>query len=325
MQNNTNWKLCTISDLMHHANFNGFGNVYNDMRLNLKEFINTTHKPVDFFYNKENKLWDIDLTKQDMDSTAVYNFAKTHWLVNDIAVNGCSFLPQLNINDWHITAHPGTYRFYALVYNNMLTGDILIYDYDNLLNTVPALTQEELHKHVESGFMRYREVEQLQKKQEKAGYTGYHEVDKTINYIIKENFYELRKLYSTFTIYICHDAPPQIMHDIKHTYNVTIKRLPVVKDSIFYIPYLEKFKGVSVFLNYKITRDVNNNFDFNMLYSLDTIDDVCYTKDMQIIIFNNASSGCKRLIPSIIQQSKSSYLKQLKWCKKKKVIDYNEI
>ena len=325
MQNNTYWKLCTISDLIHHPNFNGFGNVYHDMRNNFKEFVNTTHKPLEFFYNKAIKTWDIDRTKQDMDSNAVYNFVKTHWLVNDIAVNGCSFLPQLSIKKWAITAHPGTYRFYALLYNNMLTAEVLLNDKDNLLDTISTITTNELYKHVESGFMRYRDIAKLETRSESAGYDGYHEIDSTINYIVKENFHELKKLYSTFTIYIRHDVSPQIVHDIKHTYNVTIKRLPIIKNSVFYIPYLENFKGVSVFLNYNTTRDINNNFDFNMLYSLDTIDDVCYTADSQIIIFNNASTGCKRLIPAIIQQSKSSYLKQLKWCKKRKVINYNEI
>ena len=85
----------------------------------------------------------------------------------------------------------------------------------------------------------------------------------------------------------------------------------------FLIPAVEKFKGISIYIGSK--DDIKRDFTPLLLY-LDVNDDVAYVPESSIMIFNNSTHNCRKLIPGIVEESTRHYLETFKWSNKVSII-----
>ena len=102
-----------------------------------------------------------------------------------------------------------------------------------------------------------------------------------------ENYYDLFNLYTAgVTLYINYDVDTTVCKHFKDRFGFNVKKLPNSINAQFYIPSSNEFKGVGIYLNYTTSEEIEKMFTLDLLYNLDFIDDVCYTEDRKILIFN---------------------------------------
>ena len=101
-----------------------------------------------------------------------------------------------------------------------------------------------------------------------------------------ENYYDCFDLYTAgVTLYINYDVDTTVCKHFKDRFGFNVKKL-INLNAQFYISFNE-FKGVGIYLNYTTSsQEIENMFTLDLLYNLDFIDDVCYTEDRKILIFN---------------------------------------
>ena len=182
-------------------------------------------------------------------------------------------------------------------------------------------------KIINKGFLRNRitYTEENIEEESKLSYTEYHENQNNHDVNIKINYQELMKIYKDkITIFLPHGVTENVLYSIKD-YNFEIKNLEKIKHAEFFIPHNCNYKGIGIFADVNTGLEFENNFRPTMLYSLDTIDDLAYTDNQKIMIFNNSSIGCRRLIPGIINESKAEYLNKFMWTKKTSRILQNDL
>ena len=327
-------KLVSVKDILRHEDHMHLDHYLGLMEDNLKTFIkNRNSKSITIKFNNISNVWDTDYTDDDNIASEIFDFAKLHWLIHDVKQHGVSFSPQAftiwndDAKQFHINAHPGTYRFYAIMYNKMISQEILLLDTKNFFPNIDSLTQEQIEQVISKGFLRNRNTytEVSIERESQIPYTEYHESNNHHDVNIKINYEELMKIYKDdITIFLPHDVSNNSLHSLKE-YNFKIKNLDNIPKAEFYIPSICDFKGIGIFLDIKTGIDLENCFNPTMLYSLDTVDDVAYTQNQKVIIFNNRSIGCRRLIPGIVKESKTEYLNKFMWTKKTTRILQNEI
>lgn len=327
-------KLVSIKDIFRHEDHASIEHYLVFLEDNLKSFINNRNtKPITIKFNDIKNVWDTDYDDDDNIASEIFDFAKLHWLIHDIKQHGVSFSPQAftiwdeEAKKFHLNAHPGTYRFYAIIHNNMLSQEILLLDTKNFFPNIESLTQKEIKKIINKGFLRNRDTytEISIERESQMTYTEYHESDNHHDVNIKINYEELMKIYKDdITIFLPYGVSDNVLYSLKE-YNFKIKNLENISKAEFYIPSICDFKGIGIFLDLKTNMDLKKYFSPTMLYSLDTIDDLAYTENQKVIIFNNRSIGCRRLIPGIVKESKTEYLNKFMWTKKTTRILQNEI
>lgn len=253
----------------------------------------------------------------------IYNFAKLHWLIHDFKTNGMGFMPQgflqKIVNDNEITyypeMHPGTFRWYALMFNSLYNESILVADKENFFPEYPELTFEEFWVLSNKGFIRERKgaYSELENMQNGEKIVTVHERQNHHDWIVIKHLEELKKKFTHINVYIDEDHMREFLA-LKND-GIEIKSLSSKqKFSKFYIPSLEEFTGISVYIPHSLYME--DVFELPMLLHLDIDDDIVYFKDTGVIIFNNGSVGCKRLIPGIIEESKSEYLHNFLWARR---------
>lgn len=327
---NSRWKLITLSDALAHPKFNGFGPEFCAMKNMVELFFENLDIKLDIVQDSNN-VWNV-LDKNEI-KTEIFNFAKTQWLINDIKLHGCGFLPQAftvysqREDDFTINAHPGTFRYYAIVFNKMYDQNILIFDTHDFFNA-PVLNDQEVKNVVSQGFIRERRVmveEVVQDRVINENYIEHHEQSNQHDYIIMKTYYDLYKLYTAgVTLYVNHNIDTTVCKYFKDKFGFNVKKLPNLPNAQFYIPSFNEFKGVGIYLNYTTYDEIEQMFTLDLLYNLDFIDDVCYTEDRKILIFNCGSYGSNRLSDLLVKESKDEYLKKFLWAKKSKQICVSE-
>jgi len=260
---------------------------------------------------------EIDMKSQSQKS--VFEFAKLHWLIHDFRTNGVSFPPQGTVKrskdnheQFFLEIHPGTFRWYAIFYNKMLDEHLVVADIYNFFPEYTTLTYEQYNQICNEGFIRdrkgaYQEIETMQSG-EKMFVT--HERGNHHDWLILKNLEELKKVYSSFTIYTDNDDCLNRL-DLLSSQGLEIKLIDKHK---WCIPNNENFEGVSVYIPYQ--KNIEDIFTLDMILELDIDVDVVYFKDTGVTIFNNGSAGCKRLIPQIIDESKPIYLNDFLWARR---------
>jgi len=242
--------------------------------------------------------------------------SKLHWLCNDIKINGLGYPPQGFMGTEGYACHPGTYRYYA-TYLQQVDGPAFVWDTENIFNK-KKINLEEWIKFCIRGDLRNKSTIEIKNTDslpenlhDKWKFLEIHFQKNHHDYCIFLHDKELAKIYNKNlpTIYYSDDT-------VYENAKKVLARPEFFKfkkiDNKFMIPYNEKFKGVSMYLNKKYEKD----FTFLFLY-LDLNDDVAYSEDKQTIIFNNSTLNCKKLIPQIIEESTNTYLENFYWSNKK--------
>ncbi len=324
------FKLLSLHDIISHPKFNNFGNVNSDLHHMMRVFLNNLDVKIDI--TKEGVLAEAD----EDTVTNIFNFAKTHWLINDIKQHGCGFLPQTfttyekESDTFTVNCHPGTYRFYSLVYNEMYDVPVLCYDTHDFFKNKKCLSNDEVLEHVKNGVIRerpglYQEI--IVDNITNENRIEHHENFNHHDHIIKETYIQLEKLYNDgVTVYVNHDVPTDVVFYLQDEYGFKLKKLHDMVNAPYYIPHYQDYKGIGIYFNYTMTEEIQKFFTVEMLYELDFIDDICYTNDRRVLFFNNSSLGCKRLSRGIVGESKSEYLNKFLWSiKSKKIKRQNEL
>ena len=327
------FKLLSLYDVISHPKFKDFVNVTDDLHRQMKVFLNNLDVKISI--TDDGKIKYLDRAESEI-TTYIFNFAKTHWLINDIKKHGCGFLPQTfttydkTSDTFNLNCHPGTYRFYSLVYNEMYDVPVLCYDTHNFFKNIEPLSKDKVLQYVTDGVIRERKglyeeivIDRITKEER----VEHHENDNNHDHIIQETYNELCKMYNDgVTVYVNHAVPTDVAMHLKHEYGFKIKKLHDIKNAPYFIPYYQNYNGVGIYLNYYDTQDIKKFFTVEMLYELDFIDDICYTNDRRMLFFNAGSMGCKRLSYGIVAESKSEYLNRFLWTKKsKKIKRQNEL
>lgn len=281
------------------------------------------------FYRQDNKNFvynfqpkeikgTIQIKMQNESLKKMYDFAKLHWLIHDFKVNGISFKPQGFLQNTDTSGtfsceiHPGTFRFFALIVAKMFDETMVVADKHNHFPDIPRLTYEEHLQLVNEGFIRERtgaySVQEVTQREEKI-YT-HHERNNHHDWNIITQLQELGKIYTNLTIYT--DEVEDIERlDLLARENIEIK---TTEQGYAYIPHMEKFNGVSVYI--PKSENMEDVFTLDMLLLLDLDTDIVHFVDTGVSIINNGSTGCKRLIPEIIQESKPEYLNRFLWARR---------
>jgi len=328
-------KLVTVKDILRHDLHKDIDHYHTLIEDNLKIFLkNKNTKPLSIEHDSDKMAWVTNFSDDDKIGTEIFNFAKLHWLIHDIKRHGVSFVPQAFTiwedasKTFHLNAHPGTYRFYAIMYNKMLTQEILLLDTKNFFHNIQTLNKDQIQQIVNNGFIRnrntYTENSSIER-ESNLSYTEYHENLNNHDVNIKINYEELMKIYKDeVTLFLPYGVTENVCDNIKE-FNFKIKNLQKRNHAEFLIPHECDFKGIGIFVDVKTNIEFNNNFRPSMLFSLDIIDDIAYSENKKVMIFNNSSMGCRRLIPGILSESKPEYLNKFLWTKKTNRISQNDL
>jgi hypothetical protein len=321
--NSSPMKLISLEDIFNHPEYDikRHGYYYEMISDLFMGFYTSKVEKLNYSFLPKNVRGTI-LVEQEF--TKVYEFAKLHWLVHDFQVNGISFKPQGFLQNlskeykkFSLEIHPGTYRFFALLVAKMHNEYVVVADKENYFPDITPLTYEEHLKIVNEGFIReridsYAEIETtnldepIYTNQENSNHHDW-------NIIIQVE--ELAKIYSNLTIYTDDEDDICRLGLLKYEGEKNIE-IKAQNKGYAYIPILENYKGVSVYI--PKSENMEDVFTFDMLLHLDLDDDVVYFEDSGVIILNNSTPGCRRLITQIIEESKPEYLNKFLWARKVK-------
>ena len=310
-------KYISVRDIINHESYSHekSEHIYDYMRLMSIDFLRS-HKKLNYDFLPHANTINIYLDKQE--EQAAYEFAKLHWLIHDFKANGVSFPPQgtlqkvADTENFFPEMHPGTFRWFAIMYNKMIDESIVVSDNEMHFSEIPVLSFEEYADICREGFIRerkgtYYEVEHLTTGEKL--FTA-HERSNHHDWIILKHLEELAKVFTKFTVYTDNSECVSRL-DLLSREGIDIKILDKNKS---YIPSIENFEGISVYI--PDLGFVEDNFSLDMLFDLDIDLDVIYYKDTGVTIFNNGSAGCKRLLPQIVDESKPIYLKDFLWARR---------
>ena len=303
---------------LYAKSFNTFKHLLNN---GAKGFLNNIQKPrltELATYNPKGKSYEFI----DMDDTEQFDSAKLHWLVNDVKYYGLGYPPQGYMQKDGFVAHPGTYRFYA-AFAHQIKCDVSVWDtYNNL--TGKKLDLLGWISFCTNGFIRKNRHITIKLDDIPQGnretQNRYLEVHETANHHDHNIFNQdkaLAKIYNSSkpTIFC---ATEKILNKVKASCsNVDLYTFKVTKLNPFLIPSVKNYKGVAMWIGQEGL--INSPFDLLFLY-LDINDDVAYMPDTKLIIFNNSTHNCKKLIPEIVDESADTYLTEFKWASKTSII-----
>lgn len=258
----------------------------------------------------------------DIDVTEQFDSAKLHWLVNDVKISGLGYPPQGYMQKDGFVAHPGTYRFFA-AFAQQIKCDVSVWDTYNNLNG-KKLDLLDWINFCTNGFIRKNrhitiKLDDIPQENRETS-NRYLEVHETSNHHDHNIFNQdkaLAKIYNSSkpTIFC---ATEKILNKIKTSCsNVDLYTFKVTKLNPFLIPSVKNFKGVAMWIGQEGL--INSPFDLLFLY-LDINDDVAYMPNTKLIIFNNSTHNCKKLIPEIVDESADTYLTEFKWASKTSII-----
>jgi len=259
---------------------------------------------------------------KDIDITEQFDSAKLHWLVNDVKYYGLGYPPQGYMQKDGFVAHPGTYRFYA-AFAHQIKCDVSVWDTYNNLNG-KKLDLSGWISFCTNGFIRKDryitiKLDDIPHGNREAPYR-YLEVHETKNHHDHNIFNQdkaLAEIYNSSkpTIFC---ATEKILSKVKAScIDESLYTVKVTQLNPFCIPSVKNFKGVAMWIGEEGL--INSPFDLLFLY-LDINDDVAYMPDTKLIIFNNSTHNCKKLIPEIVSESADSYLTEFKWASKTSII-----
>lgn len=319
--NSSPMKYIKLEDIINHDYFNKptltfIDEEIGDMFLKFLDFDPDLRK-IDYVIDKQKGT--IVVENYEEYNNLFFSFAKLHWLIHDLKLNGVSFPPQGHLlqtdNDKKFipVMHPGTFRYLALMFLKKYDEHIVVGDKYNYFPQYPKLSFEEHKTLVNSGFIRerkgaYAEVETTQGSDELI-YTV-HETHNHHDWNIILQAEQLIKMYTKFNVYTDDEECVKRLNLISEQ-NIEIK---IIENGYSLIPYKENFEGVSVYIpKSECMEDV---FKFSMIYYLDFDHDIVYFVDTGVCIINNGTIGCKRLIPEIVEESKPEYLNRFLWARR---------
>ena len=259
---------------------------------------------------------------KDIDVTEQFDSAKLHWLVNDVKISGLGYPPQGYMQKDGFVAHPGTYRFLA-AFAHQITCDVSVWDtYNNLSGEKMDLLN--WINFCANGFIRQNryitikldDIEDINRETPHK-YLEMHETKNHHDHNIFNQDKALAEIYndSKPTIFCATD---KILQKVKASCSdENLYTFKVTQLNPFYIPSVMNFKGVAMYIGEEGA--INSNFDLLFLY-LDINDDVAYMHETNLIIFNNSTHNCKKLITGIVDESSDVYLKNFLWASKTSMI-----
>ncbi|MDA9843117.1 hypothetical protein N9C44_01445 [bacterium] len=270
-------------------------------------------------YNKQYKSYSWPNDNQETHNQ--FNSAKLHWLVNDIKISGLGYPPQGYMKENKFVCHPGTYRFLAS-YAQQKDSTASVWDTYNQF-TDRELQLKEWISYCSDGFIRENRHITIQESEipEEHQFSSWKfiEINETTNHHDHCIFLQDQSIgemfnYTIPTVY-CKDV--ETLKIIKSRCDDTsLFNFSTITEP-FLIPAVEKFKGISIYIGSK--DDVNRDFTSLLLY-LDVNDDVAYVPESSIMIFNNSTHNCRKLIPGIVEESTRHYLETFKWSNKVSII-----
>ena len=308
-------KVCSTE--IYNKNFTEYKHHLN---LGARWFLNNLSKPrLDTFVNYDKNAKSYSFPK---DVSEQFDGAKLHWLVNDVKISGLGYPPQGYTTKTQFVCHPGTYRFLG-AFAQQIKADVSVWDTYNEFKPRPLKLQEWIN-FCSNGFIRKNrhitiKLDDIDDINRETSHK-FLEIHETKNHHDHNIFNQDRALaeiynYNKPTIYC---ASQQILNKVKDLINNADNfNYAVTSSNPFLIPSKMDFKGVSMYIGQEGI--LHNPFDLLFLY-LDINDDLAYIPDADLIIFNNSSHNCKKLIPEIVNESTTEYLEEFKWASKTSVI-----
>jgi len=308
-------KVCTT--ILYKKNFTEYKHHLNT---GAEWFLKSLHKPrLDTLveYDKNAKAYNFP-----QDVSEQFDGAKLHWLVNDVKISGLGYPPQGYTTKTQFVCHPGTYRFLG-AFAQQIKADTSVWDNYNEFKPMPLKLQEWIN-FCSNGFIRKHRYITIKLDDfddtHRETPRRFLEIHETKNHHDHNIFNQDRALgeiynYGKPTIYC---ASERILKQVKEfigdesNYN-----FGVTSANPFLIPSRMGFKGVAMYIGQEGI--LHNPFDLLFLY-LDINDDVAYLPEAKLMIFNNSSHNCKKLIPEIVNESTPEYLEEFKWASKTSTI-----
>ena len=308
-------KVCTTE--LYKKNFNEYKHHLN---LGARWFLQSLHKPrldslVEYDESAKSYSFPENVNEQ-------FDGAKLHWLVNDVKISGLGYPPQGYTTKTQFVCHPGTYRFLG-AFAQQIKADASVWDTFNEFKQRPLKLQEWIN-FCSNGFIRKNrritiKLDDIYDINRETPHR-FLEIHETKNHHDHNIFNQDRALgeiynYDKPTIYC---ASQQILNKVKDIVDNTDNfNYSITNSNPFLIPSSMNFKGVGMYIGHEGL--IHTHFDLLFLY-LDINDDVAYIPDSDLMIFNNSSHNCKKLIPEIVNESTSEYLNEFKWASKTSII-----
>lgn len=308
-----------FSTELYGKNFNAFRHQLN---IGATGFLKNIQKPrlIELAkYDANNKAYDFD---EDIDITDQFNSAKLHWLVNDVKISGLGYPPQGYMQKDGFVPHPGTFRFFA-AFAHQIKCSVSVWDTYNELNG-KSLELFDWISFCTNGFIRQNRYITIklddvsdENRETPNRYLEVHETNNHHDHNIFNQDKALAEIYNSSkpTIFC---ATEEILNKVKASCSdVDLYTFKVSQLNPFLIPSVMNFKGVAMYIGQEGC--INSPFDLLFLY-LDINDDVAYIPGTKLIIFNNSTHNCKKLIPEIVSESADIYLEDFLWASKTSII-----
>lgn len=272
-----------------------------DCKFNIEELIQSTYEHY------------LDSVIQNKKFEDTFDGAKLHWLINDIKINGLSYPPQgIITSEKNFSPHPGTFRFAALYLQNLYNKrfentKVVVLDLYNKTNYQP-LTFYRWLEECTTGFL--RKDRQISIARTESNYLEVHETNNHHDEIIETHDKDLQELYQKkYPYFFVHpNLEDQYRNNIKD--NLDNFHLRWLNTSVFNIPALSRYEGVSIYVHPDVKMNVSI---FCFLSLLNLTDAVLYTDDKKIVIFNNRHVDTKKLLKDVVIESTDYFLDNFLW------------
>jgi len=253
-----------------------------------------------------------------------FDGAKLHWLINDVKINGLSYPPQgllikNSTGEILYSPHPGTFRFFALYIQNLLNdkykdSKVVCLDLHNYTNFSDVSFYEWLSA-CTTGFIRKQRDVSIHLDEKNR--LEVHETNNHHDDIIQIHDDDLAEMFNnTYPNFFINPNTEELYRE-NMIDDLDYFNLKWFNTSIFHIPNLSRFEGVSVY----VSKDVKMIESIYCIISLLNITDaVCYTEDLKIIVFNNSHPDTKKLTYHVVNENNEDYYKNMLWTSCKTMI-----